>query len=370
MDALVAGMLVLGLAPALLYWINICLYRRAPLTARDVPPVSVLIPARNEERSIRAAIESVLATHGVQFELIVMDDHSADRTGVLVREAASQDIRVRLLESAPLPDGWCGKQFACHQLAQAARYDLLLFLDADVRVELDGIARLVAFLNQSHADLVSGVPRQQTESFAERLVIPLIHFLLLGYLPLPAMRTFRHAAWAAGCGQLFLARRSAYDRAGGHAAIRHSLHDGIALPRAFRRAGCRTNLCDATDLAVCRMYRFGRELWAGLSKNAHEGLGSPLGILPWSVILLGGQVFPWVMLTWSPVAAGIALLANYSMRLDAVWRFRQSLLGALLHPIGIVLLVAIQWSALIRRIIGRPIGWKGRPAPQISSAAH
>ena len=192
--------------------------------------MSVLIPARNEERSIRAALNSVLATHGVHFELIVLDDHSEDRTGAIVREVASQDDRVRLIESAPLPDAWCGKQFACHQLAQVAKHELLLFLDADVRMEPDGIARLIASMEQTPADLVSGVPRQETGSLAERLVIPLIHFLLLGYLPLAAMRTFRHPAWAAGCGQLILVRRSAYDRACGHAAIRHSLHDGIALP--------------------------------------------------------------------------------------------------------------------------------------------
>jgi hypothetical protein len=116
------------------------------------------------------------------------------------------------------------------------------------------------------------------------------------------------------------------------------------------------------------MYRSSRELWAGLSKNAHEGLGSPLGILPWTVILLGGQVLPWALLAWSPMAAALALLANYSVRLDAAWRFRQSWIGALLHPIGIVVLVAIHWSALVRRMIGRPVGWKGRPATQFSAA--
>jgi glycosyl transferase family 2 len=368
MNVLIAVMLVLGLLPPLLYWINGWFYRRAPAAIADAPPVSVLIPARNEERSIRAAIDSVLATQQVPMELVVLDDHSADQTGSIVRQVAGQNPRVRLIESAPLPDGWCGKQFACHQLAQAAKYDLLLFLDADVRIERDAIARLNAFLDQSGAGLVSGVPRQETNSLPEKLIIPLIHFLLLGFLPFFAMRRFRHPAWAAGCGQLFLARRGAYDSAGGHAAIRDSLHDGITLPRAFRRAGRRTDLCDATDLAVCRMYRSGRELWAGLSKNAHEGLGSPLGILPWTVILLGGQVLPWALLVSSPVAAGVVLLANYSVRLDAARRFRQSWLGALLHPVGVVLLVAIQWSALLRRLIGRPIGWKGRSAPQVNAA--
>ena len=94
---------------------------------------------------------------------------------------------------------------------------------------------------------MSGLPRQETGSWLERLVIPLAHFLLLGYLPMFAMRWFRHPAFGAGCGQLFLARKSAYQAAGGHDAIRSSRHDGLMLPRAFRRAGLRTDLCDATD---------------------------------------------------------------------------------------------------------------------------
>jgi hypothetical protein len=363
MDFVIAGMLILALAPAALYWINTWLYRRPPKQSGQVPPVSVLIPARNEGRSIRAAIDSVLFTRGVEFELIILDDHSTDQTAAIVQAAAACDSRVRLIESAPLPSGWSGKQFACYQLALAARHDLLLFVDADVRLAPDAIPRLVEFIEQSKADLISGVPRQKTGTTLETLVIPLVHFLLLGYLPFAGMRMFRHPAWAAGCGQLFLARRSPYEMFGGHAAIRESMHDGITLPRAFRRAGFRTDLCDATDLATCRMYHTGRELWTGLAKNAHEGLGSPKNIVPWTTILIGGQVLPWLMLTVAPLSSAFAIAAGYSMRLDSAVRFRQSWLGALLHPVGVLLLVAIQLGALIRRAVGWPVGWKGRPAP-------
>src|SRR5205807_74198 len=126
------------------------------------------------------------------------------------------------------------------------------------------------FLEKSGAALVSGIPRQETGTFFERLLIPLIHFILLGFLPMKRMRSTRKPAYAAGCGQLFLARRMAYDAMGGHAIIRSSLHDGLTLPRAFRRAGFQTDLCDATDLATCRMYCGAGEVWHGLAKNATE----------------------------------------------------------------------------------------------------
>src|SRR5205823_13144863 len=129
---------------------------------------------------------------------------------------AARDYRVRLVASEPFPADWCGKQFACHRLARHARYPLLVFVDADVRLASDAVARLAAFLESSGADLVSGIPRQETSTLLEKLVLPLMSFLLLGYLPFFFMRRFGHPAFAAGCAQLFVTRRDAYEPAGGH----------------------------------------------------------------------------------------------------------------------------------------------------------
>ena len=156
--------------------------------------------------------------------------------------------------------------------------------------------------------------------------------------------------------------RAAYDRAGGHEAVKASLHDGITLPRAYRNAGIHTDICNASDLAVCRMYRSNFATWNGFAKNAHQGMGSPNAIAMWTVLLLGGHVLPAVLLAfaldqpWILIAFALSLLP----RLHAAYRFQQSWLGAMLHPIGITSLVAIQWYAFIRRFIGLPIGWKGR----------
>src|SRR5262249_17349926 len=143
--------------------------------------------------------------------------------------------------------------------------------------------------------------------------------------------------------QLFLTWREAYAEAGGHAAIRSTLHDGIKLPRAFRAAGKKTDICDATDLASCRMYRNLGELWSGLAKNAAEGLAAPAMIVPATLLLLGGQVLPAVLLVcaaWlKPLALALAVAGTalaYLPRLAGVVRFRQPVAGALLHPVGVV----------------------------------
>lgn len=369
---------LLAALPAVLTLANLRLYQPPPLVPQRREAVSVLIPARNEEAGIGAAIESVLANVGVPFELLVLDDQSEDRTAQIVQEAAAKDRRVKLLAAPPLPEGWCGKQHACQRLTDAAAHEWLVFLDADVRLAPNALARLVAFMQESEADLGSGFPCQLTGTLLEKLIVPLIHFLLLGFLPLARMRQFpTQPIYAAGCGQLFIARREGYRKAGGHAAIRASLHDGIKLPRAFRAAGLKTDLCDATSLAVCRMYTSGRGLWRGFGKNATEGLASSLpSLLVWTALLAGGAVLPWAVyaaVSLQPSAAEpttmekatillafAGLFLSYLPRFVMAGRFRQSLLGMVLHPLGVVLVLALQWQCWLRARLGRPVGWKGR----------
>ena len=363
--------LVLAALPCGLFLLNLLVYRplRKPGVNETCPAmgVSVLIPARNEEQNIRATLAAVLANRGGDFEVIVLDDHSTDRTVAIVSEFAARDARVSLASAPPLPAGWCGKQHACHVLAQRARYPLLVFIDADVRLAPDALARMMEFMRRSEAALASGVPQQELGTFSERLLIPLIHFILLGFLPMHAMRRTRWSAMSAGCGQLFIARREAYERCGGHAMLRDSLHDGLKLPRAFRQAGFATDLFDATDLATCRMYHTNTDTWRGLGKNATEGLAAPGTILPMTALLLGGQVLPFIMLAFAPMlsSSAVALVAiaaalAYLPRLIAASLFRQPLSGALLHPLGVIALLVIQWHALIRHFAGKPSVWKGR----------
>jgi len=365
--------LVLAAIPCGLFLLNLAFYRRIGLgdSSRKVgEPISILIPARNEELNIRATLESVLANRDVNFEVIVLDDGSTDGTAAIVREFARRDERVRLERAPQLPAGWCGKQHACHVLAQHARHPMLVFVDADVRLAPDALQRMSGFLQRSDAALASGVPRQELGTLSERLLIPLIHFVLLGYLPMFMMRWTRRAAFSAGCGQLFIIRADAYHATGGHAGIRATLHDGVKLPRLFRRAGFKTDLFDATDIANCRMYQTNGETWRGLGKNATEGLAAPGVILPMTLFLLGGQVLPFVWLAaafwigmpglWIALAACACALLP---RLVAVQKFSQTLMSAWLHPLGILALLAIQWFALGKSLLGKPSEWKGRAYP-------
>ena len=333
------------------------------------PQISILIPARNEEGGIEAAIRSALATENAEVEVVVLDDHSEDNTPAIVSRVALLDSRVRLENAPELPSGWCGKQHACHVLSQRARYGYLLFQDADVRLKKDCAPRLVAFMEASKAELVSGIPWQETGTWSEKMLIPLIHFMLLCFLPIKRMRLFSSPVLAAGCGQLFLAKKHSYEAMGGHTAIKQSLHDGITLPRAYRNNGMMTDLCDVTELAECRMYRGFGQVWFGLAKNATEGMAKPFLLTLFTIFLLVGQVIPFGILgfvcyfesSWGlRLGSVLSVCFAYRARFIAKVAFRQSLFGALMHPFGILMLIAIQWYALIRQGIGKPSGWKGR----------
>ena len=248
MNWIAAASCVLAIIPAALFVRNLALYRPLPPTRTRNARCSILIPARDEEQNIAAALRSVLQSEDVYFEVIILDDGSTDRTAEIVREIAGEDSRVRLETAQPLPAGWCGKNFACHQLAALANHPLLIFLDADVRVSRsDSIARLADFLEQNGAQLVSGVPHEETRGLLEKLIVPLIHFVLLGFLPMRKMRAGPDPRFAAACGQIIAIRRTDYEHAGGHAAVADRLHDALALARTIREHGGQTDLFDGTD---------------------------------------------------------------------------------------------------------------------------
>lgn len=381
---LACGMLICAVVPATMFFVNLRRYRAPRAVAGVGLRVAVLIPARDEERNIAACVESVLASRDVELEVLVLDDASTDRTGAIVADIAAREARVRLVQTQALPAGWNGKQRACWLLAQETDAPLMLFLDADVRLKPDALGRCVG--EMSSLSLLSGFPRQITVGWMEQMLLPLIHFVLLGFLPMGRMRKTTKPAYAAGCGQFFLAEREAYFASGGHAAIRETRHDGLRLPQMFRRHGYRTDIFDLTDFAGVRMYDSAHAVWMGLAKNATEGLAAPARIVPLTAVLLLGQVLPvaavfmwfvvlsiaatgasmngtplWTRSTlWMTALFLTAFVASYLPRLIAAQRFKQPLLSALLHPIGVLLLLELQWYALVRQVLGRPVAWRAR----------
>jgi glycosyltransferase involved in cell wall biosynthesis len=372
--ASIMGLILAGL-PVMMYLRNLPLFqsvRRISSSHRvntdSLPKISVLIPARNEADGIEAAIDAALSSTNVEVEVIVLDDHSTDATAEIVQRKCKSDRRVRYSTSRALPPGWNGKQYACRQLADLATHSTFVFIDADVRLSPSAISTLIAYRDQSGTHLVSAFPRQITGTILEQAIIPIMHFVLLGYLPMDRMRASHSPAYAAGCGQLFLTDRQSYLQAGTHEAIAQSRHDGLKLPRAYRLAGLRSDVVDGADLATCRMYTSASTVMNGVLKNAIEGIANPRLIVLFTVLLLGGTVLPIVTLILSLEADRIgptllslvAVILSHLPRSLAAFQLKQSRLGAMLHVPATILFVALQWIALGQHMLGRQVSWRGR----------
>jgi hypothetical protein len=367
--ALSLACLSAALLSAVLSMVNLAVLRR-PMPDGAAGLVSILIPARNEAGNIEGTVRAALASTTVPVEIIVGDDHSTDATSEIVR--AIGDSRVRLVSVPALPEGWTGKNHACSHMAGLAGGRYLLFIDADVRLEPDAAAALSGQAHRTGAALISGVPRQRTETIGEMLTVPMIDFLLVGYLPVPLMRRLPDPSLGAACGQLVLVERAAYAATGGHGAIRASLHDGVRLPRLFRAAGQRTDLVAGASLATCRMYDGFAQSWAGFSKNAHEGMATPRALPIWTLLLACGHVLPPLLvlaglLGLAPPAALIAAAfaggLSLATRAAITLAVRAPLATIPLHPATVLVALAIQWNVLLRRERAGAATWKGRSYP-------
>jgi chlorobactene glucosyltransferase len=337
------------------------------VTLRSSPLVSVLVPARNEAARIGACLASLAGQTYPSLEVIVLDDCSEDGTAEVARSFEGRVPGLCVVRGEPLPDGWIGKPHACKQLAARARGEWLLFTDADVVHGVESVARGVASAEATRADLLTALPRQQTETFAEQLAIPLLYFAVAGFLPMFLMGRSRSERMAAASGQYMLFRREAYDAVGGHEAVRANVVDDVGLARAIRRASRRLVIANGVGFVSCRMYTSGTEVVEGFSKNLFAGIGhSTVGLVALVVVALALFVLPPVGLAlapvlgiaWEPFAVEVGL--TLASRLLLARAFAQPSWTALFHPVAVVgaLAVAIRSFWLTR--FGGGVVWKGR----------
>ncbi len=327
--------------------------------------VSLLLPVRDEAHRVAPCLAALSAQQGVsELEILVLDDGSTDRTAEVVRAAADDDPRLRLLSGEPLPPGWLGKPHACAQLAQAASGSILVFVDADVVLAPNAVAATVALLREHDLDLVCPYPRQLAETALERLVQPLLQWSWLTFLPLRIAESSRRTSLVAANGQLLACHAAAYELAGGHAAVRDAVLEDIELAKAFKNHGLRIAMADGTDVAVCRMYGSARELREGYAKSLWSAFGSPAGAVAASAFLGWLYVVPPLGALFGRGAtrrAGIiGLVAGLTGRAVVARRVGSRVWpDSVGHPLSITVLVAMTADSIRRRRSGK-LSWKGR----------
>jgi chlorobactene glucosyltransferase len=334
------------------------------------PRVSVLVPARNEKANIGSCVRSLLAQQYPDFQVLVLDDNSSDETWQVLQALATEDSRLRVLKGKPLPREWLGKNWACHQLAQAADGELLLFTDADTRHHPYALRDAVAALLAEKADLVTALPQEKVVSWAEKLIVPVLLWSIISFVPLRLAYKVRTPLLSATIGQFMLFSRQAYEQIGGHAAVKQNVLDDLMLGRRIKAHGLRWRLLDGSERISCRMYENSHQVYEGLSKNlfAVFQYNVPVFVFIWLwlgvvflepllLLLLGTTAAPLSGLSLGLAAAAVALsLLSWGI---THWRFGFPLYLVFFYPITMLLAVAIAMSSMVLTLRGRAT-WKGR----------
>lgn len=333
--------------------------------------ISVLVPARNEVDKIKLCLESLAQQDYPDYEILVLDDQSSDKTLEQIQQLARQFPQIHVLQGdSPPPPDWNGKSYACHRLAQQATGDWLLFTDADTVHSAHSIRLGMAQALHLNVDLLSAMPRQITKSWSEHLLVSFI----MDFLPLVAVDL--RAIWrgegsnAIANGQYILIRKSAYVMMGGHSAIARALVDDFALATHFVQAKRPIAVVNGVSLLACRMYNNANDVWRGFSKNIllslQAGKQWSLGavmLFAWGFVSL--FVLPYLIVIFYPdkSLALIEIIWLIGLRLLVAFVIRRPALESLFTAFSALGVMMLGLNAISLKLKRQPILWKERPYP-------
>ena len=348
--------------------------RNLRLTASDAPLVSILVPARNEEqRVLEMCIRSILAQDYGNFEVIAVNDRSIDKTGAILETLANSDERLRVFEGEELPPGWLGKPYAMQQALSHARGEWILATDADMIFEPAVLRTALDHALEGNADAFTLIPRFETGSFWERVMIPTWEWVFLMFTVFYRINDPRTDR-AAGIGGFFLVRRAALDRVGGYEALKDEVMEDVRLAERIKRLGARLMIGRAPSLISTRMYTTFGEMWECSTKNWFSGVNFSF---PFALFCVVSMYLAAVVPALIAIAAVIAIASGIdvsSLFIPAAlsWLLQVVVMAivnrrsgvsvgyALTAPLGLALIYAMLFDSSFRIVTGRGVTWKGR----------
>ena len=285
---------------------NIENYSLTSQVLKNPPLISILIPARNEAENISRCLKSLLKQDYPNLEIIVLNDNSNDGTSKVVKVIAEKDNRVRLVEGAPLEDGWTGKNFASHQLAKYAKGEYFIFTDADTLHFPKTVSSALGALITTEVDALSIYPRQIMVTFAERMAVPIINIALQCFIPFILIKKSKSPLFSTALGQFMMFKREAYEKIGGYESIKGHLVDDIQISKRVKKSGYKFMIFDGRNTIYCRMYKNLKGVIIGLAKSIYPafngnilalfsftGLLTATLLIPFTLLPLGAFLFDW-----------------------------------------------------------------------------
>ncbi|GAB4452652.1 MAG: hypothetical protein OHK0029_03980 [Armatimonadaceae bacterium] len=338
----------------------------------EMPSLSVLIPARNEEANIGACVESLCAQeYSGRLEILVLNDGSTDRTGEIVAALAAKDNRVRLIHGGELLPGWKGKPNALRQLQAAATGEMLLLTDADCVFYPDALTLAVRHRERVGADCLSLKPYHECLTFWENVMLPLQYFLVFAMLPIPSVSLTKNPAFAAANGAFLLLPARIYNDLGGHEAVKGEMAEDVKFAQYVKKRGYRMSYGDGTATYKVRMYDSLKGIFDGFSKNLFPAMDRSLPVLiGWCLFLITTQIVPFLFVgvsvfhkvrTWDSFWFPFwHVMVALTIRIALTLRFRQALWAVPTHPLGWLVTMGVAVNSAYQYYSGKGHSWKGR----------
>jgi glycosyltransferase involved in cell wall biosynthesis len=305
-------------------------------------------------------VEGLVATLAAQegsFHFYLLDDNSEDQTLELLQRFTQADSRFTVIKGAVLKDKWIGKTWALQQLFEEAKEEILVSIDADVRLGNDAINKAVTAMNVARLDFVSPYPRQIAQSFAERLIQPLLQWSWLTTVPLRYAESSGQKSMAVANGQFFVVRRSALASIGGYQSVKHAVIDDVFLARELVKNGSSGTVINGSEIAETRMYATWSEIKAGYGKSLNQAFGSLFGALFVVAFLIATCIAPLLLGLLGNPYGWLGFAAIVGTRVLSAIKSRGSALDSVLHPISVLALIYLIAYSYLRR---GSIQWKGR----------
>jgi len=336
--------------------VNFFQIRTPKATSELLDSVAVVVPMRNEAENVEGIVATLSAQDG-PFHFYLLDDNSEDQTLDLLQRFTSGDTRFTAIKGAPLADGWIGKTWALQQLFEASSEEIIVSIDADVRLTNDAINKAVTSLHSARLDFLSPYPRQIARSLGERLIQPLLQWSWLTTVPLRYAEGARQKSMAVANGQFFVVRRSALDSIGGYESVKHAVIDDVFLARQLIASGSAGTVINGSDIAETRMYASWNEIEAGYGKSLNQAFGSIFGAIFVMVFLFATSIAPLILGLLGNPYGWLGFAAIVGSRMLSAIKSRGSVVDSVLHPISIAALIyLIIYSYLVRGTVT----WKGR----------
>jgi glycosyltransferase involved in cell wall biosynthesis len=321
--------------------------------------VSILIPVRNEQDNILTLLRSIDKQDYENFEVIILDDDSTDNTYKICSEFAAKHSRFRVVKGEELPYDWLGKNYACYQLAKQAKGEYLLFLDADEQIFDSLIMSAVHRMRVFRLGLLSLFTNQQMDTFGEKLIIPLMHYILLNLLPLRGVYLIKSSSVAAASGQFMLFDAEIYHKHQWHKQGKDKVVEDVEIMKMVKSAGYNGEALLANGMISCRMYKSYTEAVNGFSKNFLAAFNySVMGLLLYLIVLIGGPMIVMITLNFQLIffMIGLIILTRIMISLSAG---QNAWLNVILHPLQMLNLMLIAFLA-IQKYLTKTNVWKGR----------